>query len=287
MDEKTMDVTGAASPRTEQTHTHVSPVEKTAQATPDEGPSKLAELARREKALRMRAINERRKLDAERSEWMAQKKAFETERAELDQYRKLKTRLVDEPAAVLNEHGVSYDKVTSQYLNAPNPEILALTQTTRALQQKLAQYEQSMKDAQTQQYDQAKKQIRTEAKLYIDSNDTLEAIKAHGEEAVDAVTKLIERTFEKRGYLMPVEQAIQKVEAKLTERALALAQLKKVKEKLAPAPAPIPEPAPQIPKQEQRPSNTLSQRLAPTQGAPRSERERIQRAILAFEGKLS
>ena len=162
-----------------------------------------------------------------------------------------------------------------------------LKQELSALRDELNSSRDNQKKAQADQYDQAKRQIRTEAKLFVDANDQYEAIRAHGDVAIDAAVRLIEKTFEKKGYLMPVEQAVQAVEGKLLERALSLSKLKKVQEKLAPAPAPA-EAGNKAPIQEQKPpTTTLSSRLTPRTGNSKTEQDRINRAIAAFNGKLN
>lgn len=114
----TTDITGSATAKQTDTIEKASG-EKPGQTDAPEADHRIAELARREKALRHRALHERKKAEAQRLEFEAQRKAFETQQSELAELRRLKARLVEEPVAVLNENGVSYNKITDQYLNAP------------------------------------------------------------------------------------------------------------------------------------------------------------------------
>lgn len=266
-----------------QTDSIVSALEAPKEETkvPDEALSpKIAALAKREKAIRLRALEERRKIDAERQ-------ALDAERQEIAQYRQWKQRLSEDPVSVLNEAGISYDKVTSQYLNQ-SPEHARIQSLEKELKEIRAEQESSksqFKQNQEDQYAQAKKQIRTEVSLLVDGDESFEAIRTQGEVAKDAVVELIEQTFHENGYIMPVEDAVKEIEEYLIEQALGFARLKKVQSKLAP-PVVEPEQKP-VSEQTQPQLNTLSNRIMPSVASPMNARERRERAILAFQGKLS
>ena len=67
-----------------------------------------------------------------------------------------------------------------------------------------------------QQYDQAVSQIRSDAKLLVDSNPTYGTIKSEGK--TEDVVELITSVFNEEGIVLDVEEAAQLVEDKLADR---------------------------------------------------------------------
>lgn len=235
---------------------------------------KFAVLARKEKALRQQS-----------REIEAQREALSREQAEIQQAKTWKSRLAEDPLSVLQEAGLNYDQLTQLILNQNNPENLQYQKIRQEFEQKLKAQEEYTKNQfeqqQTQQYTQAKTQIRNEVSSLVDSDEAFEAIRANGDVAKDAVVELMEQTFKDEGYLMGVEEAVQAVEDHLIEQAYELSKLKKVQSKFAPPPEVV-----QKPSEPQKPLQTLSNRITPSTTPPLNERERKQRAILAFQGKL-
>lgn len=190
------------------------------------------------------------------------------------------------PVEVLNEAGIPGDVITQGLLNQPSREAVSI----RALQQQIAQIaeqnktlEQKLTEGQQAQYDQAKNQVRSDAKsLIAQEAENYEAIARQGDEAIDAVVELIEQTFEKEDRLMSVKEAADEVENFLIEEAIKLNSLKKVQSKLGEANTqggqPQGKPANQGP-------TTLSNRgmPAPAPKGRRTDRERREAAIQAFQ----
>ena len=132
---------------------------------------------------------------------------------------------------------------------------------------------------------EASNKLGTEAALLVDGGTDYETIKEMG--AIEAIPLLIKEVFDSQGILMTVEEAAKEVEAQLLEEALKHAQLKKVQEKLKAMSAP---PAPEAPKStdkptQSQPSKTLTNAMSQT-SKPLTQKERRERAILAFKGLL-
>ncbi len=275
-----VDVTGQATAPTNA----VAPTEQVAAPeavkTEEAISPKYAALARHQKALR----HQQRTLEA-------QKQAFESERktlsSELERSKSWQTRLTQDPYGVLLEAGLTADQVASLMLNQPNIEdqkMMMLQQELKSLKATQEQSETKFQKMQEQQYEDAKKQIRNDVLMLVDGSPELETIKAMN--AQDAVVELIEQTFHSEGRLMTIEQASKDVEDYLVEEAMKLTQLSKIKSRFA-QPQQNPQEAMKQPLQNQKPAlNTLSNRMVQSTTKPLSDKERKQRAILAFQGKL-
>lgn len=234
----------------------------------------FAALARKERMIR----EQTRQIQAEKQSMQTKLDEMKTQTES-----QWKQKLVQNPWDALIEAGLSPDQATQMILNQPKPEEVELQKMRREIEALRSSQDQSkdlMKQQQDEQYKQAKKQIGTEVKLLVDSDEAFETIKAMS--AQDAVTELIEQTFLKDGHLMSVDAAAKEVEDYLIEQAFSLAKLKKVQARL------LPQAVQSAQKQNlyQKPQlNTLSNRMTPT-AKPLTDKERKQRAILAFEGKL-
>lgn len=278
------DVTGGAvAPAHKQPDTNSSPLP----AAPEEqGPQeetlspKFAALARKEKFLRqqMKANQAKEQAFAARDAEIADLRA---KAAWGDQF---KSKLAQDPWSAMIEAGLSPEQATQAMLNQPKPEDAELRSVKQELQRiKDAQAETDKRgvDAQAQQYQQAIKQIGTEVKMLINGNADYEAIEKMGAEA--AVTELIEQTFHEKGYLMTIQDAAKEVEDYLVEQAQSFIQMKKLQAK-----APPPEEVAEKPQAPQKPQNsTLSNRMVPSSTKPMTDREKRERAIAAFQGKLT
>jgi hypothetical protein len=186
---------------------------------------------------------------------------------------------------VLAKLGLSYDDLTTAALNAPKPQDVRVAQ----LEEKLKQYEAKAsqeaekvarrinEEQQTMQYQQALGQIRNEAKSLIENDPQFEMVKTT--DSVADVVELIEKTFQREGVLLSVEDAAQAVEDYLTDEALRFAKVSKIQQKLATALAPKQPAAP-------APKPTEKSTLTNSMGAQRQLSAR-ERAILAAEGKLN
>jgi len=235
--------------------------------------ARQAEMARREQAIRREA----RRVAAERQRISA----IEAENA---QYKAREAKLSTDPVNALSEYGITGDQLTQSILNQPSAEEIR----QRKIEADVKAVKDAMEAQQSASYEQAKRQIRREADFLVSQDKAYETTKAMN--ATEAIVELIEQTFfapenEGGGYLMPVEEAAREVEEYLVGEAIKLAQLEKIKTRLSPAQSQHAA-APQ--QQTQKPQlNTLSNRQMPSTAKPSTDRERRERAILAFQGKLS
>ncbi len=240
---------------------------------------KFAALARQEKVMRqkMRAREEALKL---REEAIKAKEA-EYETAYIPKAQ-LKERFKSDPLGVIRENEVSYEELTQAILNEPNPELQKIYQELKAVKESQSETQKKFEEQQTKSYQDAVNQIRREAKLLVDSDAQFETIKEAGEQ--EAVVELIEETFKQTGQLLSIEEAAKEVETYLIEDALKKMSFKKIKERLSAKPE---EKAPEtseksLPQQMKTLTNAQS-----TSSKPLTAKERIERAKLAFYGKLT
>jgi FtsZ-binding cell division protein ZapB len=194
--------------------------------------SRFASLQRKEHQIRQAQM----KLAAER------KKIEEETKAREEEYKTKyipREKLSDKQSlwSTLQELGHSAQDLLELGLNPPqgvDPTISALQSEIKAIKEAQQRREQQEAERQTQEYQQAVEQLRTQTTLLIDSNgEEFEAIKSLG--ATEAVVKLIETLYKTEGKLLPVEEAAKQVEAKLVDRAMKMAAIGKVKAKFLPS----------------------------------------------------
>lgn len=279
---------------TQQAPLPTTPVEPVRQETTNEVPlapeapkpedqlsPKFAALARKEKALR----SEYQKLKAEQEAFKTKQTEYETGYIPKSVLRE---RAKHDALGILTEEfGITPDEFTQQLLNS-NPQdhhIKRLEAKIQELENAQKKTVSTMDEQQSKAYDQALNGIRHEAKVLVDSNPDFEAIKETN--STEAVVELIRETFEKDGTLLSVEEAAKEVEDYLQEQALKMAQFKRVKEKLTPPAAQIIQPTPKqgVTIQEKQPMKTLTNTIS-SSSKPLGRKERRERAIMAFQGKL-
>ena len=246
-----------------QINNNVETTEDAQEATENPDSAQLAALAKQE-----------RQIWKARKELKAQQEALKAEQASYVS----KDLLKSDPLKALSEAGISYEKLTELQLSqvAPDPNQHLINKITE-LEAKLAAVDEQFTKRDSQAYDAAINQIRNDAKLLVDSDDTFETIKATGE--TEAVVELIKKVFDAEGTILSVEEAAKLVEEKLLDRKLkeveTLTKLSKIKSRLS-KPAENPEEV--IAPQQGQKQPTLSNSAAVSR--PLSSRER---AILAFE----
>lgn len=257
---------------------------------PKEDPAlsrQFAQLARQERALRAKAQQQEQALQVREQAL----KAKEEQLAAKDtQYRDgyiSRDRLKQDALSVLDEAGVSYDELTQQIISR-QPTDPRVTATISKLEAKIAQLEAnneasqtSFKEQQQANYQAAVKQIKQDAVNLVKSNpQEYEAIAKKG--TVKDVVELIERTFQKDGTVLSVEEAAQAVENELIEEALKYQELTKIKQRMTKASATSTSSIQKTQAQQtQTPMKTLTNATSSTR--PLTVRER---AIAAMEGRL-
>lgn len=237
-------------------------------------------LARQQKALR----DQQKSYEAMKRDVESQKAALALERKEIEDARAWKQRLHQDPYGVMLESGLPADQVGALLLNQPNPT----DQKTSLLERKIAALESAQtssqdtfKKLQDEQYTAAKKQIRNDVIVMADGNDQFKLLNKM--KVYDEVVDLIDDIYRQEGIVISNEEAAAEVEKELRAEARLMADLLAEDTKVEPQPQASAPVAPQTQKQQV----TLSNRMVPSASKPMTSRERRERAILAFQGKLS
>lgn len=269
------------------------PVETPPIEAPAEDPAlsrQFAQLARQEKALRLKAQQQDQAIKAREQAIEAREAAAA---AKDNQYKSgyiQADRLKADPLSVLAEAGLSYDQLTEQLLNQvpTDPRMQAhiakLEARIEELSAKSESTEKTYKEQQTQAYQAAVRQIEMDVKSLVNSNPEFETIKHTG--SAKDVVDLITETYDKDGVLLTVEEAAQEVENYLMEQALKLTKIEKIKKQMAQGNANSPSNAPgkiagKSNEQQQQPMKTLTNAASSSRQLSAKER-----AILAFKGEL-
>ena len=263
---------------------------ESAKAPEDPLSSQYAQLARREKQLRLQAQKQQQAYQAKEDALKTREAALTAKDAEYQSGYISKDQLKKDTLRILNEAGVPYDQLVQQYIDeTSNPVDPRVNATISRLEAKIAQLEEantqsksSYEQQQNQAYDAAVAVIKQDAVRLVKSEpDQYEMIAATN--SVNDVVDLIKRTHADEGRIMSVEEAAEEVEKYLFEESLRLSNLKKIRAKQTagstPTQARTQSPSPN--KMQQQPMKTLTN--AATGSRQLSAKER---AILAFKGEL-
>ncbi len=246
----------------------------------------FAMLARKEKALRVKAQAQEQAFKTQEASLLAREQAIKAKEAEYSEGYVSKEALKADIWGVLEELGVNYDQITEQAMSRQqiDPTVKAtidkLEAKIKALTDSQETSKKSQETAQTEAYKQAVEQIRDEAKALVASGDDYETVRETG--SVDDVVELIEATFKEEGRLMTVDEAAKLVEEHLVDEALKIARLKKIQQKLQPAPVKTEAAAPgkQAAPAQQPQAKTLTNAMSGQRKLTARER-----AIAAFAGQ--
>lgn len=233
---------------------------------------KLEQYARQERALQQ----QRRDLDEDRKKWAA---AQDEQRAKYIS----KDRLTSDPLSVLEEAGYNHAQIAEMLGNASNqdPALRALRAELRAIKDQQEQSSKNNEEVVKQQYNQAVAQMRRDIESIVGANpDTFESISREGMH--DAVVALVEETFNKEGYVMDLTEAANQVEQYLVDHAIKMVQgNKKMQSRLQTQPSKAADTGSAQPK-------TITHGMQQASPSPKlSDKERRERAIAAFQGKLT
>jgi hypothetical protein len=139
--------------------------------------------------------------------------------------------LKSKPLEVLLANGVTYDQITEGILANPgNPELEALKAELREVTDRVNQIP---KDQEAASKAQVIQEMTREAKQ-LAATPEFELVQATG--SIPQVIELIERSFEKTGEVLDVQEAMKLVEDDLFEQNLRIAQLSKIRGALMPPP---------------------------------------------------
>lgn len=240
-----------------------------AEATTDPLNPQYAALARKERAQR----NTQRQL-------LEREQALKAREAAMISRDTLKA----DPLKVLSELGITYDRLTELQLGqGQESPVDPRDHKLAELEARLAKYEQNSVSRDNEAYKQAISIIRDDATLLVDSDSAFEVTKATGQ--TEEVVKLIETLFQRTGKVLSVEEAAREVEKEVRVREIARVRrinaLASIQSELNPTPLTEGVPEATSPLKPQAPKTLTNQGSAQR---PLTARER---AILAFEGRLS
>lgn len=271
------------------TETVNSEIDKPTQVETKEDPAlsrQFAQLARREKQLRLQAQKQQNDFKAKEAALVAREAALSQTQFDPKDYIS-RARLEQDALGVLESEGIAtYEGITQRAVSR-QPVDPQLQAHIGKLEAKIAQLEKATEDNQksyTQQqqqaYDAALKQIRSDVRDLVQNDPNFETIKATN--SIGDVVDLIKQTYEKDGRVLPVELAAQKVEDYLVEEATKLTRIGKIKKRLEQSAQTERAQKPQATtKQPQQSMKTLTNANSSTRQLSAKER-----AILAFKGEL-
>lgn len=199
-----------------------------------------------------------------------------------------KNRIKENFIEVALENGLTPDQIANALLaqsgqsHQANPyaqDFQELRNEIKALKGELHSTKTGFEESKKTDRAQAVNTIRNEAQQLIDSRPEFEALKAKG--LVDKVVKYIEDTYDEDGIVLKTEDACREFEEALIEDALNLYKLKKVQDKIQ---ALTPKPELQSKEPQKQGPKTLTNGMSPPSQTRRSERDRVQRAILRAQG---
>ncbi len=197
-----------------------------------------------------------------------------------------KDELAKNPFGVLNQLGLSYDKLVDIVTNGPSheqlstqSEIQAMREELKALRAEAEGTKKSFETSQAEQNAQALNMMKKEATKLVASDESYEMLKLNPN-AINDVVKLIERTYEEDGEFLSVAEAASQIEELLAEEAMKYARAKKIQSRLTPAQAAVAAKT-NGPAQKSGELKTLTNSLGTSR--PLTSKER---AILAFGGQL-
>lgn len=272
---------------TEEVREASKPLESKVESEAKLSNSQLAILARKERALRAQAQQQKQELQNKEAAWSQERAKFEQRLEELETGYIPKANLKQAALEAFARGELSYEEITQEVMNPQDPRVTAtisrLEKQVADLNSKLEKAATGVQEAQSQQYQAAIKQIETDVKNLVKADPSFEMIKYTG--SVRDVVELIEETYKQDGYVMTVEEAAQQVEDYLVEEASRLAKVSKIQKRLSPAVAvkKAEEGQMQTPIQNKQPQQMKT--LTNTVGGSRKLSSR-ERAIMAMEGKL-
>ncbi len=232
---------------------------------------RMMELARKEQLLRA----ESKRIAAQKAELEALQAVPKQVGLSAEEW---KARFLADPSSV----GMSYQEMADRYLNQPSEvdqKYSQLQAKIEELEGRLGQGAKAIEEAQAKAYTNAINQMKAETSRLVESSpQDFELISVNG--AHDAVVQLIETTYKEDGVLMSVTDAARKVEDYLTDKALKVAGLTKVRAKIAP---PQQAAVPQKEAAQSKPT-TLSQSMTAS-SRPLSPQEQREKAIAAFSAR--
>lgn len=243
----------------------------------------LLDLAKKERAIR----HHYKQLKAEKEALKAKETEYQSKYID-------RTRIQQDPISVLNELGLSQEQIAQLLLNSQqqqqqDPYLSKVEQKLKAIEDFQKQSEERQQQQAKTQYEQAVQQIRNDVTVLVGSDERFESIKEM--KAEDAVVELIKKTFDSEGLILSAEEAASQVEDYIFEEASRMLNLKKIKAKFQSTQATEESREQKSPAMQRTPTlthqiRTLTNSQTTTPSKPLGDKERRERAILAFQGML-
>lgn len=249
-----------------------------------------ANLARKEKILRMKEAQFRARVNAATQP----PQATPPTQPSFDASKYIdKDTLISDPFGVLNNLGLSYEQLTQKALEAPSAEDLEQRRQIAQLKSELAaikesqqKTEKSFEENQTMARRQAELQIRQDVNRLISQDPSYAVLAA--QRASGEVVRLITSVYDHgmgpeypRGTILDIADAATMVENELTERALRVAKLQKVQQRLNS------NQTAQKPETQQQPAQNTLRTLTNSVGTSTKKLTPRERALLAFRGEVA
>lgn len=260
-----------------------------AKAPEDPLSSQYAQLARREKQLRLQAQKQQQSYQAKEDALKQREAALSAKDAEYKSGYISKDQLKKDTLRILNEAGVPYDQIVQQYIDeTSNPIDPRVNSTISQLQAQIAELKAANEDnkssyqkQQDDSYNAAVAVIKQDAVNLVKTNpDEYEMISATN--SVNDVVDLIKRTHAEEGRIMSVEEAAEEVEKYLFEESLRLSNLKKIKARQSSA-STTGASKTQLPSSNQKQQQSMKTLTNAATGSRQLSAK--ERAILAFKGE--
>lgn len=231
---------------------------------------RFSEIARKERALRAM----QRSIQEERAALKAQESRYKSDYIP-------KSKIAEDPMAVLTEAGYTAEQIAQILLQQQNPNdpLYTVQRELKKLQENQERTRLDAEEEQKKQADAARKYLLREAKLLVDGNEEFEAIKAS--EAYDAVIEYYDQMERSDEGPITLQEAAKEIENYLVEEFSKYQGLKKLQPKSPPAA----EAAQKNPENAQG-MTTLSNRVSPSTKRSSSFAEAKARAMAVAEGKL-
>ena len=245
-------------------------------------------LANKEK----RIFKERQAIAAEKAAFEAEKAQLAREREEIQNFRSRREQYRQNPSLALEDTGLTYQQLTEFYLNdgklTPDQQVRQVQEDLQRLREEQIERE---KLEQKNRLEQQAQIVKEAEHAY--AEDIGDAVKSNPErfemidlyEAHDLVFEVAEEWHAKHGQILTPEQACEKVEKYLREKAKKVAQAKALRPSQSDAAPNLSAARPNRPTP--APTRTLSNNLTPTSptlmSSPRVEQDRMARALAALE----
>ena len=229
-----------------------------------------------------------RMLVQQQQKLMAEKAELEKLRQDIEAYKGVKSKAKMDPIKFLEESGLSYEELTQFVINGgkPGPDayVSEVKSELEKFKEEVAGKEAARLQAEKEALEAQNAQIIADFKDSVmgflsDNKEKYELIDLYN--AQDLVFSTIEQHFETTQKIMTKEEAAQLTEEYLEKEVIKASQTKKLQSKLAPTPAPQEQKGFST-QQTKTLSNDLISSAVPSTLSPKTESDRLKRALAAL-----